>query len=132
MPDFGGFRQIIQSPEAISVFYDTGQGQGWQRVIPISSAPHLPANVRTWWGDSRARWEGNTLVVDVTNFNGFQDFQGSTDNLPTARMVDFRRPDKSSRTAGVPFTMRRARLRASHDHVSKAVHSCMTFLRAPR
>jgi hypothetical protein len=79
--DFGGFRQIIQSPDAISIFHDTGQGQGWQRVIPLSAAAHLPANVRTHWGDARGRWEGNTLVVDTTNFNGYQDFQGSTDNL---------------------------------------------------
>jgi hypothetical protein len=79
--DFGALRQIVQSPGAVAIFYDTGQGQGWHRTINISSAPHLPANVRTWWGDSRGRWEGNTLVVDVTNFNGKQDFQGSTMNL---------------------------------------------------
>ena len=81
LPDFGGFRQMVQSPDAVSIFHDVGQGQGWHRVIPITSAPHLPANVRTWWGDSRGRWEGNTLVVDVTNFNGRVDFNGSTDNL---------------------------------------------------
>jgi hypothetical protein len=81
LPDFTGYRQIVQSPGSVSIFYDTGQGQGWHRVIPITSAPHLPANVRTWWGDSRSRWEGNTLVVDVTNFNGYNDFNGSTDSL---------------------------------------------------
>lgn len=85
LPDFGGaagfFPQIVQSPGAVSIFYDTGQGQGWQRVIPISSAPHLPSNVRQWWGDSRGRWEGNTLVVDVTNFSAKTDYQGSRENL---------------------------------------------------
>jgi len=81
LPDFGGFRQIIQSPGAVSIFYDTGQGQGWHRIIPITAAPHLPANVRQWWGDSRGRWEGNTLVVDVTNFNGKIDINGSRENL---------------------------------------------------
>jgi hypothetical protein len=68
LPDVGGFRQIVQSPGAVSIFYDVGQGQGWQRVIPITDRPHLPSHVRQWWGDSRGRWEGNTLVVDVTNF----------------------------------------------------------------
>jgi hypothetical protein len=85
LPDFGGatgfFPQIIQSPHAVSIFYDTGQGQGWQRVIPITDRPHLPARVRQWWGDSRGRWEGDTLVVDVTNFSPKTDFQGSRENL---------------------------------------------------
>jgi hypothetical protein len=85
LPDFGGaagfFPQIIQSPQAVSIFYDTGQGQGWQRVIPITDRPHLPEHIRQWWGDSRARWDGQTLVVDVTNFSPKTDFQGSRENL---------------------------------------------------
>jgi hypothetical protein len=85
LPDFGGatgfFPQIIQSPGAVSIFYDTGQGQGWQRIIPITNRPHLPAHVRQWWGDARGRWEGNTLVVDTTNFTAKTDYQGSRENL---------------------------------------------------
>ena len=81
LPDFGGatgfFLQIVQSPGVVSVFYDTGQGQGWQRVIPVTTSPHLPLGVRQWWGDSRGRWEGKTLVVDVTDFSPKTDFQGS-------------------------------------------------------
>jgi hypothetical protein len=41
----------------------------------------LPANIRQWFGDSRGHWEGNTLVVDVTNFSPKTDFQGSRENL---------------------------------------------------
>jgi hypothetical protein len=81
LPDFGGFRRIVQSRGQVSMFYDVGQGQGWQRIIPISTAPHLPASVRLWWGDSRGRWEGNTLVVDVTNFSAKSNFQGANENL---------------------------------------------------
>lgn len=85
LPDFGGaagfFPQIIQSPHAVSIFYDTGQGQGWQRVIPITDRAHLPSRIRQWWGDSRGRWEGDTLVVDVTNFSPKTDYQGSRENL---------------------------------------------------
>ena len=85
LPDFGGitgfFLQIVQSPRTVSIFYDTGQGQGWQRVIPVTDKPHLPSSVRQWWGDSRGRWEGDTLVVDVTNFSAKTDFQGSRENL---------------------------------------------------
>ena len=81
LPDFTGYRQVVQSPGAVSILYDTGQGQGWNRVVNITSAPHLPADVRQPWGDSRGRWEGNTLVVDVTNFTPRWDFQGSRENL---------------------------------------------------
>ena len=85
LPDFGGaagfFLQIVQSPGAVSIFYDTGQGQGWQRGIPVTDRPHLPPDVRQWHGDSRGRWDGNTLVVDVTNFSPKTDFHGSRENL---------------------------------------------------
>ena len=85
LPDYGGvtgfFLQILQSPGTVSIFYDTGQGQGWQRIIPVTDKPHLPSPVRQWWGESRGRWEGNTLVVDVTNFTSKTDFQGSRENL---------------------------------------------------
>ena len=85
LPDFGGvagfFLQIVQSPGTLSIFYDTGQGQGWQRIIPVTDRPHLPSHVRQWWGDSRGRWEGGTLVVDVTNFTPKTAFQGSGEKL---------------------------------------------------
>ena len=81
LPDFGGFRRIVQSKDQLSILYDVGQGQGWIRSIPITSAPHLPKNVQLWWGDSRARWEGKTLVVDVTNFSAKSNFQGAHENL---------------------------------------------------
>lgn len=85
LPDFGGvtgfYPQIVQSRDSVSIYYDTGQGQGWQRIIPITNRPHLPPHVRLWWGDSRARWEGDTLVVDVTNFSPKTDYQGARENL---------------------------------------------------
>ena len=75
------FRRIVQTPGGISMFYDVGQGQGWQRNIVMNGSPHLPANIRQWYGDSRGHWEGDTLVVDVTNFSAKTDFQGSRENL---------------------------------------------------
>jgi hypothetical protein len=85
VPEFGGptgsFRRIVQTPGGISIFYDVGQGQGWQRNIVMDGRPHLPASVRQWYGDSRGHWEGNTLVIDVTNFGPKTDFQGSRQNL---------------------------------------------------
>ena len=81
LPDFEGFRQIVQSPGSVSMFYDTGQGQGWHRVIPVDDSPHLPPSVGLWWGDSRGHWEGDTLVVDVTNFSVQTDYRGSREHL---------------------------------------------------
>jgi hypothetical protein len=75
------FRRIVQTPGGISMFYDVGQGQGWQRNIVMDGSPHLPAGIRQWYGDSRGHWEGNTLVIDVTNFSAKTDFQGSRENL---------------------------------------------------
>ncbi len=86
LPQFrGGFTgiyiRVIQSQGTVNIVYDVGQGQGWNRIIPVTAAPHLPSSIRQTSGDSRARWEGNTLVVDVTNFSPKRDFQGSRENL---------------------------------------------------
>src|SRR6516162_1854076 len=85
LPEFGGptgsFRRIVQTPGGISIFYDVGQAQGWQRNIVMNGSPHLPANIRQWYGDSRGHWEGDALVIDVTNFSPKTDFQGSRENL---------------------------------------------------
>jgi hypothetical protein len=85
LPEFGGatgsFRRIVQTPGGITMFYDVGQGQGWQRNIVMNGRPHLPQDIRQWFGDSRGHWEGNTLVVDVTNFSRKTDAFGSRENL---------------------------------------------------
>ena len=75
------FRRIVQTPGGITMFYDVGQGQGWQRNIVMDGSPHLPPSIRQWFGDSRGRWEGNTLVIDVTNFSPKTDIQGGRENL---------------------------------------------------
>jgi hypothetical protein len=85
LPEFGSrtgsYRRIVQTPGGISIFYDVGQGQGWQRNIVMDGRAHLPAYIRQWYGDSRGHWEGNTLVIDVTNFSPKTDFEGSRENL---------------------------------------------------
>jgi hypothetical protein len=70
----------VQTPGHISMTYETG-GMGWQRNILMNGSPHLSLAVRQWWGDSRGHWDGNTLVVDVTNFSPKSDFQGAHENL---------------------------------------------------
>jgi hypothetical protein len=86
IPEFGSayggsFRRIVQTEGGVSIFYDVGQGQGFQRNIVMNDTPHLPAHVRQWHGDARGRWEGDTLVIDVTNFSPKTDFMGSREHL---------------------------------------------------
>jgi hypothetical protein len=56
--------EIRQFPGYVVFLFDSGN-----RVIHLDGKPHLPEAVTLWNGDSRGRWEGNTLVVDVTNNN---------------------------------------------------------------
>jgi hypothetical protein len=70
--------QIFQSREYIVIVSEMIHHA---RVIPLDGRPHLPANIRQWTGDSRGRWEGETLVVDTTNFTDKTRFQGSTEAL---------------------------------------------------
>ncbi len=59
--------QIIQTPGYVTILYEMIHEA---RVIPVDGRPHAPSSVRLWNGDSVGRWEGNTLVIDTTNFNG--------------------------------------------------------------
>src|SRR5262245_28279739 len=79
-PDLTGFRRIVQAQDIIAFGIDTGQGQGFQRVVYLSGK-HPPATVRLRHGDSRAHFEGNTLVVETTNFSANFPIRGAAENL---------------------------------------------------
>ncbi|MBF8300600.1 MAG: hypothetical protein HW394_970 [Acidobacteria bacterium] len=73
--------QLFQSRGYLTI---VTQSNNDLRIIPLDGRPHLPGNVRQWYGDARGRWEGNTLIVETTNFNDrtpATNFQGSTDAL---------------------------------------------------
>jgi hypothetical protein len=59
--------QIVQTPDFVVLHSEMIHEA---RVIPLDGRPHVGANARSWSGDSRGHWEGDTLVVDTTNFNG--------------------------------------------------------------
>ena len=63
---YGAGYQIIQTPGYVAIFYEMIHEA---RIIPLGDRPHLPGSIRQWNGDPRGRWEGNTLVVETTNYN---------------------------------------------------------------
>jgi hypothetical protein len=75
--DFG-YYEIFQAPGYFVYFSEVMHEA---RIIPLDGSAHLPANVRSWTGDSRGHWEDKTLVVDTTNFSEKTNFMGSAENL---------------------------------------------------
>jgi hypothetical protein len=70
--------QIVQTPEYVMIFVEEIHDL---RIIPLDGRPHLSSNIRRWVGDSIGHWEGDTLVVDTTNFTSKTRFRGSGENL---------------------------------------------------
>jgi hypothetical protein len=58
-----------------------------QRIIPLDGRRHIGSHIRQWLGDSRGRWEGQTLVVETTNYNDRMLFRGATRNLRTVERL---------------------------------------------
>lgn len=63
---YGSGYQILQGPGYVAIVYEMIHEA---RIIPLDGRPHVGSNLRLWNGDSRGHWEGNTLVVDITNYN---------------------------------------------------------------
>jgi hypothetical protein len=77
----GGYNnnyQIVQSPGYVTITVEMIHDV---RVIPTDGSPHLPVSIRQWMGDPRGHWEGDTLVVDTTNFTNKTNFRGSGENM---------------------------------------------------
>ena len=70
--------QIVQAPGYVVLFTEMIHDA---RVVPMDGRPHSSPALRAWMGDSRGRWEGDTLVVDTTNFTDRTNFRGSGENL---------------------------------------------------
>jgi hypothetical protein len=70
--------QIVQAPGYVMILVEMIHDF---RVIPLDGRPEPPSNVRHWMGIPRGRWDGSTLVVETTNFNGKNPFRGSSENL---------------------------------------------------
>src|SRR5215469_4061835 len=77
----GGYNnnlQIVQSKDYVAIMHEMNHST---RIIPLDGRPHPDPQIRLWRGDSRGHFEGNTLVVDTTNFTARNPFRGSGDKL---------------------------------------------------
>jgi hypothetical protein len=70
--------QIVQGPGWVAFLHEINHST---RVIPIDGRPHISQKIRQYQGDSVGRWEGNTLVIDTTNFTGLTAYRGSSEKL---------------------------------------------------
>jgi len=77
-PPYNDVLQIFQTPGYVLVVRELATAP---RLIPTDGRPHVAETVRAWAGDSRGRWEGDTLVVDTTNFNPRYAVLGSSPDL---------------------------------------------------
>ena len=69
---------LIQSKDWVVIYNEMIHEH---RMVPLDGRPHADANIRMWQGDSRGHWEGNSLVVETTNFNDKRNFQGTSENM---------------------------------------------------
>jgi hypothetical protein len=93
--------QILQSPGVVAIMpeeiHDT-------RIVPVDGRPHVNSTIRLWNGDSRGRWEGQTLVVETTNFNNGGDGFAGSHQTETLRLVErFTRIDPNTLDYQVTF-----------------------------
>jgi hypothetical protein len=83
--------QIVQTPDHVMILMEMVHDA---RIVRLNATTHLPKHIRPWMGDSIGRWEGDTLVVDTTNFPPQQNFRGSSENLHVVER--FRRVDANT------------------------------------
>jgi hypothetical protein len=96
----GTVMQIVQSPKSMGIYMEDDHAGGSNRTIFMDGRPHLPKYVKTVLGDSRGHWEGNTLVIETTNFA--TGFRGS--NPDTYRMIErFTRVDSNNLRREITF-----------------------------
>ena len=93
--------EIVQSPGYVAIMQEQMHET---RIIPLGNQPHLTSTVRQWLGDSRGHWDGNTLVVETTNFT--DEARGSTFQYATKNMTLVERFTRTSdRTIDYQFTV---------------------------
>ena len=119
--------QIVQTPNAVVIMNEMIHDA---RIVRMDGTPHVSPLIRQWLGDSRGRWEGDTLVVETTNFTDRTSFRGSDQNLrvierltrPDADtlMYEFTIDDPTAFSA--PWTARFPMIRSTEQMYEYACH----------
>ena len=89
----GTYSRFVQSPESMAVYHEDGHRGGGYRTIYMDGRPHLPPHIRQWLGHSIGHWDGDTLVVDTTNFSAGTSFYGASENLHLVERYTRAAPD---------------------------------------
>jgi hypothetical protein len=96
----GTVMQIVQGPKSMGIYMEDDHAGGGNRVIFMDGRPHAPSSVKSYLGDSRGHWEGDTLVVETTNLS--YSFRGS--NPDTFKMTErFKRVDANNLRREITF-----------------------------
>jgi hypothetical protein len=119
--------QIIQTPTHVVLFSEMIHDA---RIVPLDGRPHVAPSVRTWTGDSRGRWEGETLVVETTNFSDKSGFRGAGANLhlterftrTDSETMEYRFTVEDSTTWSRPWTVTFPMLRNDEPMFEYACH----------
>src|SRR5204862_421580 len=131
--------QIVQGPGYVAIRYEMIHDA---RVIPLDNRPHLSPSIRSYFGDSRGHWEGDTLVVDVPNFAKHAGYRCATANLHAveretgaagiagARCIDSVEPFEHPRQVLVGNSRALVRYRQRHQSIhARRVHADERMLR---
>ena len=132
-PFYNNYHRIVQSPGYVVIVTEMMHEA---RVIPLDRRPPIGESVRQWLGDSRGRWEGQTLVIETTNFNDRRLFRGATSGL---RLVErFTRQDADTiryqltvidpSTFGRPWSIENGLWRTGEEMYEAACHEGNTGL----
>ena len=78
-PSYNDLLQILQTEDYVVIMQEMRENDA--RIIPLNDRPRLPSSIREWSGDSRGHWDGDTLVVESTNFNDKVHFHGASTGL---------------------------------------------------
>jgi hypothetical protein len=102
---YGNGARIMQTPDAVIIAYEMVHDT---RVIPLDGRPHIGSGIRQLMGNSRGRWEGNTLVIETTNFTD-RTAVGANGGGPRhsdAQMLDYELRIDDPKTYVMPWTLR--------------------------
>jgi hypothetical protein len=119
--------RILQSPGYVVIWMEMIHDA---RIVPLDGRPHLPERVRQWMGDARGRWEGDTLIVETTNFSDKVIFEGASSNLKLterftrvdADTLDYRFTVEDPTTWVRPWTVNLPMTRSREEMYEYACH----------